>query len=180
MNTITICLCVDVRTTSASSYHKYAMAKMIAVTIQMNVTARSPRAPRTGTLAPADAASHASGSATVITIVVIRAMNHRVFAAITLATLSRDSSVTRHASAFRSFGSVTGMMIVMTGQTRIWRPAKVRNLKISASEVSFQCYASGELNIVCYCIVKLETFARGFFEWVSKVIRVCFGCTLLR
>ena len=108
------------------------MAKMIAVTIPMNVTARSPRAPRTSTLAPADAASHASGFAMVITIVAMRAMNHRVFAAITLATLSRDSNVTRHASVFRSFGSVTGMMIAMTGQTRIRRPAKVRNLNISA------------------------------------------------
>lgn len=103
---------------------------MIVVTTQMNCTASPSHAPRIVTPALTDAVFPATGSVTVTTIAEMRAMNPRAFVVITPATLSRYSSVTRHASAFPDFGSVTGMTIVMMDRTRLLRLAKVRKIAL--------------------------------------------------
>lgn len=114
----------DAQITNAFLYHKCVTGTMIAATILMNAIVSSPPALKIATLVPAESVFHGSGSVTVTTIVETKAMSRRVFVAITPAIVTRDFSVTPHASAFLSFGSVTEMPTVMTDRTKMWKFAQ--------------------------------------------------------
>lgn len=169
----------DAQITNACSYHKFVTARTTVVTIRMSVTARSRPALKTTTRAPVDAVSHASGSVMVITIVETRAMSHQVFVRITHVIVTRDSSVTRHVRASPSCGSVTGMLIVMMGQTRIWRFAKVRESYIS--DFWLTCFIL--VNVSAASKIDIETLsvaiwmARMEMEWKLEKIGPRFDAT---
>ena len=132
--TVSIVCFADAQITNAFLYHKCVTGTMIAATILMNAIVSSPPALKIATLVPAESVFHGSGSVTVTTIVETKAMSRRVFVAITPAIVTRDFSVTPHASAFLSFGSVTEMPTVMTDRTKMWKFAQVRNSCTPVSE----------------------------------------------
>lgn len=97
------------------------------LTTQMNFTASPLHVLEINTRVQTVAVYHASGCVTEVTIAEMKAMSHLVYVTVKPVTLSRVFSVTRHASAFLSVGPATEIVIVMIGQTRILRFAKVRN-----------------------------------------------------
>ena len=115
------------QTRDACFYHKCAMERTTVLTTQMNFTASPLHVLEINTRVQTVAVYHASGCVTEVTIAEMKAMSHLVYVTIKPVTLSRVFSVTRHASAFLSVGPATEMVIVMIGQTRILRFAKVRN-----------------------------------------------------
>ena len=115
------------QTRDACFYHKCAMERTTVVTTRMNFTASRLHVLETNTLVQTVAVYHASGCVTEVTTAEMKVMNHLLYVTIKPVTLSRVFSVTRHVSAFLSVGPATEMVIVMIGQMRILRFAKVRN-----------------------------------------------------
>ena len=121
------------QTRDACFYHKCAMERTTVLTTRMNFTASPLHVLEINTRVQTVAVYHASGCVTEVTIAEMKAMSHLVYVTVKPVTLSRVFSVTRHASAFLSVGPATEMVIVMIGQTRILRFAKVRNFFFSSN-----------------------------------------------
>lgn len=109
---------------NASSFRMFVMVSMIAVTIPTNSTVKTPRALKTVSLVPMNGVSPVNGFVMELTIVGMRVTSPIACAGITFVT-TLSFNVMRHASAFQSTGSVTGLTIAKMDQMRARRLAQV-------------------------------------------------------